>query len=45
VDKNFDEYDENNDEQYKLIKYKIYSEGPLLAAMQSNYFYLIFIFP
>ena len=36
VDTNIDEYDENDADQYNLIKYKIYTEGPLLAAMQSN---------
>lgn len=36
IDTNFDEYDENDIEQFKLIKYKIYTEGPLLAALQSN---------
>ena len=43
VDTNFDEFDENDAEQYKLIKYKIYTEGPLLAAMQSNYNFFLFV--
>lgn len=39
VDNNFDEYDEKNDDEFKLIKYKLYTEGPLLAALQSKNLY------
>lgn len=36
LDNNFDEYDEKIDEEFKLIKYKLYTEGPLLAGLQSK---------
>lgn len=35
IDPNIDEFDEINDDDFKMIKYKLFLEGPLLAVLQS----------
>jgi len=41
IDTNIGEFDEINDEDFKMIKFKLFREGPLLAVLQSVVSYKI----
>lgn len=45
IDENVEELDELNEDDFKIIKYKLFLEGPILAVLQSkNYIHNIFEF-